>query len=125
MMPTNPTFRIELADHLLPVQAFFNCWPNEQILSIVQQILNGVEGVPESMLLWEYNGVGCALPGYDHDDEIIDGGMMFFLPFEKKWIPNSEVRKYLESAVAAHVKFHPGDEKLGEGLIRRAKDILV
>lgn len=124
-MLTNPKFRLELADDLLSVQAFFNCWPNDKFLSILQEMLNGIEGKPHAMLSWEYNGVGCALPGYDFDDEVIEGGILFFLPFERIWVSNPEVQKHLEAAVTAHIKFHPADETLGERIISRAKDVLT
>lgn len=122
-MARHPEFRLQLDDDKLAVQAFFNRYSDEDFLNIVQQVLDGVTGTPDANYLWEADGVGCALPSYP-DEDIREGGMLFFLPFEDVWLPNEEVLIYLSAAVRAHLNAHPKDESLGLRVLENAERIL-
>ena len=91
-------FRVVLDDHLLPVQAYLNCWPDSDFLPMLRQMAMGVES--------SYNDVGWSWWGGEDDIPPAPGTLCFYLPGEEVTLPADEALTHIEQATEAWIASH-------------------
>ena len=99
MLSNMREFRVRLPDHLLPVQAYLNVWPDADILPMMERMSQGTESV--------YNEIGWSWWGGEDEDLPPSGKVLFFCGAEEVIVTAEEALAHLESAVRAFLADHP------------------
>lgn len=108
----NPVFRINLSADLLPIQAFFNIFPDVIFLSSMEDFVEGVEV--------NRNNVGCEFL-IRSTENTVERDVVFYIGSKDIRVAGREVFFYLESAVNAYLTGHPRELEHAERILKSAR----
>jgi len=110
-------FRLDLDDHLLAAQAYFNVAPDDMFLTI----MNGLS------LGWgtDYNGVGCVLPGDVDRDPPDSGGVFYIGSQEEIWLSDPAIYELMTTAITVYLESNPDKKETAEPILARAAEHFV
>ena len=102
-------FRLRLDDYLLPVQAYFNCWPEEDYLEMLRRSAVGIEST--------YNEIGWS---WCNGEDPAPSGLrevLFFVAGEEVAVSPKDAVTYFRAATEAWISDHPTHRKEATGLL--------